>query len=239
MFRSCYTAFVIPLLCASTVFSGPKIQFDVKSFKCGTVIEGKTDKLNAVFKVKNTGNAVLKFESVRPGCGCTVVKYDTTVLPGKTSRIEAQVNIKGYGASEISKYITVTSNAENEPSVRLTIDATIQAVIDVSDGYLNLGDTDRKSPKSIYLSTKKTDLQVSDVSFRANENGETSPWQANLVLPLKHAFVPTDSIRANGYHVYKLDIYCPLVDKTESGVFTIKTNHPDKAEISVPGMINR
>jgi hypothetical protein len=78
----------IVLLSASAMFASPKIVIDKTSYQCGPVIEGKTEKLKAEFIVKNAGDAVLKINA-RPGCGCTVVKYDSLVQPGKTSTIES------------------------------------------------------------------------------------------------------------------------------------------------------
>jgi hypothetical protein len=112
----------------------------------------------------------LKLENVRPGCGCTLVKYDTLVQPGKTAKIESQVNIKGYRSGAISKFITVTSNAENEPTVRLTIEATVQAIIDISESYLNLTASEEKVSRTIYLAAKKADLQVLRVSLKSDAN---------------------------------------------------------------------
>jgi hypothetical protein len=239
MFRSIrFLAAILP--CAvSSVFAGPKIEFDVRTFNCGVVIEGKTDKLNAVFTVRNTGNTLLKLTNVKPGCGCTVVKYDSQIKPGRSAKIESQVNIKGYNSGPISKGITVTSNAENEPSVRLTIEAVVQAVIAVSESYVNLDSKNTTVPHTIVLSSKKADLTVSDVSFRQNGNGKSPEWQSAIPFVIKHTFVSADSMRADSSRVFKLDLYFPGTDKTVSGDFIIKTNHPDKPEIIVRGEITR
>ena len=207
MFRSCrHASFVLPFL-VSVTFAGPKIEFDAKTFNCGNVIEGKTDKLEAVFIVKNTGDSLLKLENVKPGCGCTVVKYDTLIQPGKTSKIESQVNIKGHSSGPISKYITVTSNAKNEPSIRLTIEATVVSVIDISESSLSLTSLNTKSSKTIYFSSKMADLKISDVSFKSDADPGTPEWQAGLLLAIKHEWQPTDSVRSDGYHVFKLAVF--------------------------------
>lgn len=231
-------SFILPVI-TSVLFAGPKIEFDIKSFNCGTVFEGRTEKINAIFVVKNTGNAVLKLENVRPGCGCTVVKYDTLIEPGKSATIESQVNIKGSRSGKISKNITVISNAENEPTVRLAIEATIKALIEISDSYLNLGASNAKSPHSIYLTSKKSDLNVSEVLFKFDSNSGISEWQSGIPLAIKFKWNPTDSIQSDSSRVFKLDIFSPGIEKTVSGEFTIKTNHPDKSEITLHGSINK
>jgi hypothetical protein len=52
-------SFCVPLL-VSSLLAAPKIEFSTKTFQCGTVFEGKTEKLNAVFVVKNSGDLVIK-----------------------------------------------------------------------------------------------------------------------------------------------------------------------------------
>jgi hypothetical protein len=243
MFRFNSSACFVLLFLASTVFtaagSGPKIEFDTKTFNCGTVIEGKTDKLNAVFIVKNTGDGILKLQSVRPGCGCTVVKYDSLVQPGKTVKIESQVTIAGYRSGSISKAVFVTSNALNEPSVTLTIEAKIRSVVDVNGAYVTLNGSDGKTPRAVYVTSRKTDLKISDVGFKSAENSETPGWQLLQPAPLKFAFTALDSTTTDSSRVYKLDIYFPGAEKSQTGNFIIKTNHPEKPELKIPGAINK
>jgi hypothetical protein len=150
--RLCTGFFIFPLLVTS-VFAGPKIEFDTKTFDCGSVTEGKTDKLDATFIVKNTGDTVLKLESVKPGCGCTVVKYDSLIEPGTSAKIEAQVRIKGYSSGPLSKGITVTSNAQNEQTVRLTIKASIKALVGISESFIDLATPDTSALKKIFLTS--------------------------------------------------------------------------------------
>jgi len=242
MSRFCRYAFLILPLCSSVLFAatvGPKIEFDVTSFKCGTIIEGKTEKLNAVFNVKNTGDSLLKLESVRPGCGCTVVKYDSLIAPGKTAKIEAQVNIKGYRSGSITKSITVTSNAVKDHIVQLTIEATINSVIDISGTYINLIASGNATPRTMYLTSKKPDLRVLAVLFKSNENSGVPLWQSGQANPVKFTYTRLDSTTADGGRVFKLDIYPPSIEKAVTGDFTITTNHPDRPEIGLPGTINK
>ena len=235
-----FAAVLIVSVLASSLYAGPKIDFDTRTFKCGEVIEGKVERLNAVFNIKNTGNADLKLTNVRPGCGCTVVKYDTTIKPGKTAKIEADVNIKGYHASTISKSITVTSNAENDSVVRLSIEATIVAVIDVPEVNLTLGGNDTAATKAIKLASKMKGLRVSEVFFRADENPNQNQsaqdaleWKKELPLPFKYTWTAADSARLDGFYPFALNISVPKFSASENGNLIIKTNHPDKPEISI------
>jgi hypothetical protein len=217
----------------SSLSAAPKIEFDTKTFKCGEFLEGKADKLNAVFTVKNTGNADLKLTNVRPGCGCTVVKFDSLIKPGKSAKIEAAVNIANYRPGAISKFINVTSNAENEPSAKLSIEAMVVAVIDVSAANLSLGGDDTAKSKTIVLASKMKDLKVTEMFFRTPENSSKNvpEWQKEIPLVFKYTWAPADSVRPDGFHVYKLSFLVPRFEQPENGEMVIKTNHPDKPEI--------
>ena len=239
MYRSSITAFFFLAISTSSAVSGPKITFDSNVFDCGTFIEGKTDVLDATFIVRNTGDEVLKLESVRPGCGCTVVKFDSLVDPGKSAEIRSQVKIKGYRAGSISKGITVTSNAENTSVVRLTIKATIQAVIGLSAQYLQLTGPDTTTPGSIFLNSLKKDLAVAAVSFDSDDNTGAAAWEKAMKLHLRFAFTPLDSTTSAGNRIFRLDVYPPAAKITASGRFIVTTNHGDQKEIVLQGKIGR
>ena len=195
----------VVLLPISSSFAAPKIEFNSKVFNCGIVVEGKTEKINAVFTVRNTGDSVLKIKNVRPGCGCTVVKYDSLLLPGKLMNIESVVNIKGYRSGAISKWIMVNSNAENEQTVRLVIEALVQAPIELSTTFLNMDASQGGTPEKISLSTMANDLKITSIEFRSTEhNGGSPAWQSNLSIPLKYKLTESDSVRADGCRLYEL-----------------------------------
>lgn len=233
MLRLLVSSSIISIFLTSA-FAGPKIQFDTKSFNCGIAIEGVTEKIHATFVVTNTGDSTLKLNNVKPGCGCTVVKYDSIIDPGKSTKIESEVNIKGYRSGPISKYVNVFSNAEKDPT-KLTIEATIQATIDASESYLRFDPTNMTA-KTINLYSKKTDLTVSNVSFNSDNSGNDSK-AVKLVVPFK--FSLTDSTRTDGYKVYKLEITPPKFDSSLYGQFILSTNHPDRKEFIIRGNLSK
>ena len=221
-------------LVASSTMAAPMIEFDTKTFSCGNVPEGKTEKLSAQFKVKNSGNETLRITSVRPGCGCTVVSYDSIVEPGKTVTISATVNIKGQSSGHVSKAVSVTSNAQNEPSAKLTIEATVIPIIDVSENTIALAG----GQKPLYLSSKKKDLKITEASFKSSAQNSTAPtWQNDLSTPLTFTFSATDSVRKDGYKVFRLELKAPKDSKPQQGEFLIKTNHEEKPLITIRGSL--
>jgi hypothetical protein len=235
-FSSRFSAMI--LLGATAMFASPKIVIEKTSFQCGSVVEGKTEKLKAQFIVKNSGDAVLKINA-RPGCGCTVVKYDSVIAPGKTSIIESEVNIKGYHSGPISKAITVTSNDTAKSSIRLEIQATVQGIIDVSEQYINFNSAHPDSVYTIKLSSKKSDLAVTEVVFKMNPQSKGPEWQNNLPVPIKFKWIAALKANDDGYRSNSLELFPPSLDKSANGEIVIKTNHPEKPEITLQGNFSK
>ncbi|HMA64200.1 MAG: DUF1573 domain-containing protein, partial [Fibrobacterota bacterium] len=226
-----YSAVTVCFISVVAAFAGPKIEFDTKTFNCGVAIEGVTEKIQAAFVIKNTGDSALRLVTVKPGCGCTVVKFDSIIEPGKSTKIEAEVNIKGYHSGPLSKGITVVSNADKAP-VRLNIEATIQAAIDLSENYLRFDSAGVKS-KVLTLTSLKKDLKISSIVF--NVDNVTADAKKTQKLPITYKFGPSDSTVAEGYQAYKLVIFAPKYSSSIFGTYTIATNHPDRKEILIRG----
>ncbi len=235
-FPSRFSAFI--LLSATAMFASPKIVIEKTSFQCGSVVEGKTEKLKAQFIVKNSGDAVLKINA-RPGCGCTVVKYDSIIAPGKTSIIESEVNIKGYHSGPITKAITVTSNDTTKSSIRLEILATVQGIIDVSEQYVNFNGAHPDSAYTVKFSSKKNDLAVTEVVFKMSSQGKGPEWQNNLPVPIKFKWAAAVKANDDGYRSNSLILYPPVLDRPANGEIIIKTNHPEKPEITLQGNFSK
>jgi hypothetical protein len=232
---------VIPTLVSfSSLLASPNIEFNSKVVNCGTFYEGSIEKLHATFIVKNTGDSVLKINNVKPGCGCTDIRYDSIIGPGKSGKFESNVNIKNYQSGKIAKYITVSSNAQNEPTVRLEITATLISEINISDRFINLNKGNNTTPKTITLSSKKSDLKISAVVFKSEPNGnkETAD-KFDPQIPITFKFVKDSKLSSDSLHSYKLDLYAIETKDIISGQFLISTNDPKKSQILIPGMITQ
>jgi hypothetical protein len=217
----------------TAVFAAPEVKVDKMTYNGGKASEGSI--LKAHFKLTNTGNETLKITSVRPGCGCTVVSYDSVIAPGKSGFIKPEVNLKGFRPGDMSRGVTVTSNAANNPTLHLIIEATILAPIELSENYLNF----EEAPKlTLTLSSAKKDLKVSDVVFKPQGGQNVPGWAADAPIKMQYSFSPADSPRDDGLKTYKLEITAPGTGKeTVLGNFEITTNHPDKKDIAIGGRI--
>lgn len=101
-----------------TVEVGAQTNMVFKStvFNAGTVYKGEV--IKAVFEVENTGDHPLVFGEVRPSCSCTVAKKPTKpLLPGKRTKIVAEVNTDDLHTKRIHKVVTVMTNTS--PNITL------------------------------------------------------------------------------------------------------------------------
>jgi hypothetical protein len=225
------TAILALSLCGGiATYAAPKIEVDKTTIDCGTVVEWKTDQIKALFTIRNTGDELLKINNVRPGCGCTVVKYDTLVPVGKFGIIQSTVNIAGFHSGPLSKFITVSSNAVNSPSLKLTVTATISPVIDISAQTLSLS---ASKPSTVYLACEKKDLRVYEVVLQVPQAGAAQFWESNAPVTVPFTWTPTDSVRRDGFRVYKLEVKAPGLAGPLSGKLVIKTNNPDKQNATI------
>jgi hypothetical protein len=225
------------LCCAVAVFAAPHLSVDKTTFACGRIDEGAQDKIVAQFVIKNSGDAELKIENVRPSCGCTVVAYDTIIAPGKSGVIKPQVNLAGF-SGDIKKSVSVTSNDLSQPTLQLFITATIQPIIGVSESYLVTSASQNPAASTITLSTTKKDLSVKAVSFTARAQ-QGPEWQNAIPFSIAYQFQPLDSTPRDGMRSYRLVLQPPQSSGPQSGEYTIVTNHPQKKELKIRGRIER
>jgi hypothetical protein len=201
-------------------------------------MEGKVDMLHAEFVVTNEGDQPLNITNVRPGCGCTNVKFDSTVAPGKSMTLKSDVNIKGYHSGSVSKYITFTSNSTVDPTVKLIIQAEIISQVKVSENYIRLDSLSAKTPHVIDIISLRKDLKISGVSFKSTPQDSKNSWQSDLPLDIKYKLLPCDSVSADSSNYrFKIEMFAPAIKGTLYGNFTFKTNNPEMKEVVVQGAL--
>jgi Protein of unknown function (DUF1573) len=87
-----------------------------KEFKAGNIILG--EEIEAVFKLKNTGNYPLIIAEVKGSCSCTVADYpEDPIAPGETEEITATVRTDNAAPGQLSKEVRVVANTEPSLSV--------------------------------------------------------------------------------------------------------------------------
>jgi len=201
----------------------------------GTVAKG--DKLDAVFLIKNTGNADLQIISAKPGCGCTVADFDKVIKPGETGKVSAHVDTTNF-AGPIAKGVTVESNDPNNPTSQLTIHAIVKPYVDVYPaGFVRYnmiqGDADTQT-LTVFSEEEEpfeiTKIEVPNEAVKATFHKIDNPAElmANVGRP--------------GQNQYKVDITVggpdikigPLADKVK---ILTNSKHQPEYLISVSGVI--
>ena len=88
----------------------PIIEFSEQIFEFDTVALGA--QVEHTFKFKNIGKTPLLINSVKAGCGCTVLKGwpKTPIEPGKGGEIPVVLTTKRTG--HVKKYISVLANTK-------------------------------------------------------------------------------------------------------------------------------
>jgi hypothetical protein len=89
----------------------------------GTILEGQ--KLEVVFRFRNTGSYPLVIESATPSCGCTVPsKPEKPVMSGEEGEIKAVFDSQGRTGTN-HKSIAVQANTDGNPTHQLVFDVQV------------------------------------------------------------------------------------------------------------------
>ncbi len=106
----------------SSMLPATSIDFDEYEWDFGTMDEG--DRVEHIFKFRNTGSEPLILENCKGSCGCTVPECPKEpILPGAEGEIKVAFNSKGKKNSQ-TKRVTVTANTDPEQTI-LTIKAQV------------------------------------------------------------------------------------------------------------------
>lgn len=170
-----------------------------------------------------------------------MVEYDSIVPPGQVGEITQQIKLSKIRSGTFTKSVTITSNAKNVESLRVSITGKILSDIHLSHRFIHLKpDTNGKFVGSLTLSTEKKGLQIREITFKQKKKKNTPEWQLDPEIVFKHSMTTADSVDADGYYAYSLHFSCTITPPPEisSGSFILKTNHPKRETIKLRGMIN-
>jgi len=238
--------FALPIsLCAA-----PQIKVDSADFDVGVVREDNISKVKHSFLVMNTGDSALSIISVRPGCGCTTAGFDSVIMPGKTGRINVEVNTEHFPEGEFQKRISVTSNAEQKTPYTLIIRGMKRNIISSEPETIHF--YAGKGPDTgvtILLKTDRKDFSVTGVTFSPNQTNEPLDWRSSIPLAFSFTKMP-DTVKAKPsdsknsapaepvVSIYKLKIpNSPTSRDDLYGQIVIGTNLSEKPEFKISSMI--
>lgn len=98
----------------------------------GVVPRGEV--IRHAFEIRNDGTVPLAIAEVRPGCGCTVARFDESVAPGGKGVVEVELDTQAF-TGPIAKSVAVYTNDPSGARLQLTVKADVQPFVAVSPGY--------------------------------------------------------------------------------------------------------
>ncbi len=104
--------------------NGPIISWEKSTYDFGDLVQG--DKVEHIFKFKNTGKEALLITNVQVTCGCTTPKgwARDPIAPGQSGEIAVAFNSLGkYGKQ--NKVVTIISNAVNPEGGQISFVANV------------------------------------------------------------------------------------------------------------------
>lgn len=225
------------LLMGTFLNAAPMIVADTAEVDRGSILKKDLKDLHHIYTLTNTGDELLRIKKVKPGCGCTMVDYDSVIAPGKTGKVEIKIKKNKLGEGNFTKALRVMSNAENEPNLRLSIKGKILSPIDVNKRFLRIESSESSAEGEIILSSQKEDLKITEVKFVEREDNSPN-WEKQPDIFAKTKLAPTGEKDSFGYISYKLELIMNIAPTNIlSGSFQITTNHPEQKIINIRGMI--
>jgi hypothetical protein len=233
----CFRRGFYHLFFPAVLLAGPKLVVDTTEFRAGFIEEEKVTFIRHTFTLKNEGDSVLNITMIKPTCGCTSFKSDSIIFPKSSGHITMELDLREVRDINFYKYMAVRTDDRRWPRVELAISGTLKSLIHFEPEAFSLPTVDKKDTvQEITLQTAKNDLQVENVSFVLDD--PPAEWLASV--PLKFIFDKNGKKNSDGLFTYKLKIFYAPVDWKLSGYgkFIVQTNHPDKPEVKISGMLD-
>jgi hypothetical protein len=219
----------------AAVDAAAMIKIDTAKVDLGTFRRSQLDQAKHVFIIKNTGNEDLVLANVKPGCHCTVVGFDTIIPPGRTGKINAGIDLKGLPSGPQSKYLAVTSNAGNEPTLQLELHFKLLPLIGTKTTFISAISTNGEPAKAtIVFTTEEKDLLFKKVSFQVDSTLQYLKPRCQV----KHTVRRSEKVDADGYWEYAVELACAIdAPRGITGAFVFETNHPQLPKVDLRGIM--
>jgi hypothetical protein len=157
---------VLSAVCSAVAFAQetPKAVVAAPVVDKGVVPRGEL--IRHAFEIRNEGTVPLAIAEVRPGCGCTVARFDESVTPGGKGLVEIELDTEAF-TGPIAKSVAVYTNDPSGARIQLTVKADVQPFVAVSPGYarhfLVLGAPPAEPVRQLVWATDGRNLSIDKV----------------------------------------------------------------------------
>lgn len=199
-----------------------KIEIKEKNFSFPKTQRG--GKLTHAFKFRNSGTADLVIYDVKPGCGCTVAKYDELVRPGKEGRIVLTLDTNRLKGS-FAKSATVKTNDPDMAEFRLQVAGQIISPFKISPResiFLHTVEGEQASDRIFIGAEKQEGFEILNVSSSLNDYIDVE--LQDVIKGEKYMISVTTKPKA------KAGVY--------NGKLLVETNNPESPRITVDVSVN-
>jgi hypothetical protein len=146
-----------------------------------------------------------------------VADFDKAIPPGGEGKITLKIKTEGYQGT-IRKSARVYSNDPARGTVRLNISAFVKTPIHLSPRYVHL-----------YAKDEKSVTKVVEVRAELDKPLKLTPDKFNLADKVTYTLEEVEAGRKFQIQFTSL----PGLDKAYRGSLTLKTNYPEKPEITL------
>jgi hypothetical protein len=198
----------IAALClAASAVAGPRLECPEPEYAFGA--RDESESVTHEFVIRNIGDAPLEITRVRPACGCTVARMNTSrIPPGSEGRLLTTFILKRRSGAQ-RKSIRVHSNDPDTPVTTLWLTGTVHQELAFEPSALSFGrvGADADSARMVALKSARPDVGITAVTPGA------AGWYAV-------EFDPALSDR------FVVRLRPPLPRGHQHDTLTVRTSHP-------------
>jgi hypothetical protein len=138
---------------------GPIIDISPTTLTYGEV--SPQDTPEKTIEITNNGDESLAIDKIASSCFCTVVKtVSLVVAPGDTATIPVKLDLAEYGSNTIKSYVTLRSNAVNEPVARVEVTGTVIPEVLVEPAEIDFGTVKRGQAVSKAVFIRRNNVET-------------------------------------------------------------------------------
>ncbi len=152
--------------------SGPNLEVDHVEIDLGVVPNHEHS--YHPFKLRNTGNLTLNIYQVTASCECTkgIIPGDgLQIPPGEEATMDILIEPRRIPGFEATRYLTITSNDPDTPSLQLTVTSHVNPEFEVDPREVDFGVIDKGSvqeAKVIVRQLQEERLVIEEVNSHAD-----------------------------------------------------------------------